>query len=42
MTLPPAVYEAVMAEASRRKVGGERNPGLSAVIGEAVVAHLSG
>lgn len=40
--LPPAMYEAVRAEANRRQVAREHNPGLSAIIREALVAYLGG
>ena len=42
VTLPPAIYEAIMPEATRRKVANESNPGLSAIIREALVALLEG
>ena len=42
VTLPPAVYELIMREATRRKVAREANPQLSAVIREAVVRYLEG
>jgi len=40
VTLPPVVYELLAQEAIRRKMAKERDPLLSAIIREAVVAHL--
>jgi hypothetical protein len=40
VTLPPDIYQMIMAEAVRRKMHKERNPQLSAVIREAVVQYL--
>jgi hypothetical protein len=40
VTLPPAVYQLIMAEVVQRKMRKERNPQLSAVIREAVVQYL--
>lgn len=40
VTLPPAVYQVLSHEATRRKMAKEPNPRLSAIIREAVVAYL--
>ncbi len=40
VTLPPAVYQVLSQEVTRRKLAKEPNPRLSAVIREAVVAYL--
>ena len=40
VTLPPKVYELIMQETIRRKMEKEPNPGISAVIREAVVEYL--
>ena len=40
VTLPPEVYQLIMAEAVRRKMQKQPNPQLSAVIREAVVHYL--
>ena len=42
VTLPPAVYELIVKEATRRKMAKERDPVLSAIIREAVVEKLEG
>lgn len=42
VTLPPAVYELIVLEATRRKMSKERNPVISAIIREAAVAYLEG
>ena len=39
-TLPPEVYQVIMTEVTRRKMSKERDPNMSAVIREAVIAHL--
>lgn len=41
VTLPPAVYELIMQEVTRRKMGKESNPAISAVLREAAVKYLS-
>lgn len=41
VTLPPNVYLLIMDEVIRRKLAGEPEPGISAVIREAVVKHFS-
>jgi len=41
VTLPPAVYELIAQEATRRKMAKEPNPLISAVIREAVTAYLT-
>lgn len=41
ITLPPAVYEILAKEATRRKTAKEKNSQMSAIIREAVVAMLS-
>lgn len=40
VTLPPAVYELVMTEVTRRKVAKEPEPVISAVLREAVLKHF--
>ena len=40
ITLPPAVYELIANEATRRKLSHLPNPVVSAIIREAVVAYL--
>jgi hypothetical protein len=41
VTLPPEVYQLIMAEAVKRKMQKKRNPQLSAILREAAVAYLS-
>jgi hypothetical protein len=40
VTLPPAVYAALVQESSHRKISGEPDPLLASIIREAVVEHL--
>lgn len=40
VTLPPAVYELVMGEVTRRKVAKEAEPVISAVLRDAVLKHF--
>lgn len=40
VTLPPAVYELVMTEVTRRKVAKEAEPVISAVLRDAVLKHF--
>lgn len=40
VTLPPAVYELVMTEVTRRKVAKEPEPVISAVLRDAVLKHF--
>lgn len=40
VTLPPAVYERLIQESARRKIAGEPNQLLSALLREAVVDYL--
>ena len=40
VTLPPEVYGLIAQEAMRRKMAKERDPLLSAIIREAIVAYL--
>ena len=40
VTLPPAAYKRLVKEAARRKIAGERNHLLSAIIREAVDKYL--
>ena len=40
--MPPEVYEGLVAEVTRRKVGKMSNAQLSAVVREAAVAFLEG
>lgn len=42
VTMPPEVYEGLVAEVTRRKVGKMSNAQLSAVVREAAVAFLGG
>jgi len=42
VTMPPEVYEGLVAEVTRRKVGKMSNAQLSAVVREAAVAFLEG
>ena len=41
VTLPPQVYELIMAEVTRRKVAKEPEPAISAIIRDAVLEHFS-
>lgn len=41
ITLPPAVYEILAREATRRKTSKEKNSQMSAIIREALVEKLS-
>ena len=41
VTLPPAVYELIMTEVTRRKVANEAEPVISAVLRDAVLKHFS-
>lgn len=41
VTLPPAVYELIMAEVTRRKVAKEAEPAISAVLRDAVLKHFN-
>ena len=41
VTLPPAVYELIMTEVTRRKVAKEAEPVISAVLRDAVLKHFS-
>ena len=40
VTLPPAVYELVMSEVTRRKLAKEAEPVISAVLRDAVLKHF--
>lgn len=40
ITLPPAAYERLIRESARRKIAGERNQLLSALLREAVTHYL--
>ena len=40
VTLPPGVYERLIRESARRKIAGEPNQLLSALLREAVVRYL--
>lgn len=40
ITLPPGVYERLIHESARRKIAGERNQLLSALLREAVTHYL--
>ncbi len=40
VTLPPAAFEKLVNESARRKIAGERNHLLSALVREAVVEYL--
>jgi len=40
VTLPPAVYQLVMTEVTRRKVAKESEPVISAVLRDAVLKHF--
>ena len=40
VTLPPEVYVKLVHESSRRKIAGEKDHLLSAIVREAVVRHL--
>jgi hypothetical protein len=40
LTLPPDAYEKLMRESARRKIAGERNQLLSALLREAVYQYL--
>ena len=40
VTLPPLAYEKLIQESARRKVAGEPNQLLSALLREAVIAYL--
>ena len=40
VTLPPAVYQVIMTEVTRRKMVKERDPNMSAIIREAVMSKL--
>lgn len=42
VTLPPAAYERLVKEAARRKIAGERDHLLSAIIREAVDKYMGG
>lgn len=39
-TLPPEIYERLVQESARRKIAGEPNQLLSAILREAVTRHL--
>lgn len=41
ITLPPAAYERLIQESARRKIAGEPNQLLSALLREAVTHYLS-
>jgi len=41
VTLPPDAYERLIHESARRKIAGERNQLLSALLREAVAEYLS-
>jgi transcriptional regulator of met regulon len=41
VTLPPAVYELVMAEVTRRKLAKEAEPVISAVLRDATLKYFS-
>ena len=41
VTLPPAVYGLIAQEAMRRKTAKERDPLISAIVREAVMAYLA-
>ncbi len=40
VTLPPGIYERLIRESARRKIAGEPNQLLSALLREAVVQYL--
>ena len=40
VTLPPEVYGLIAQEAMRRKMAKERDPLISAIVREAIVAYL--
>jgi len=40
VTLPPHVYELIMAEVTRRKLAKESEPAISAVLRDAVLKHF--
>ena len=40
VTLPPGIYERLIRESARRKIAGEPNQLLSALLREAVVRYL--
>jgi hypothetical protein len=40
VTLPPEAYEILVWEAARRKIAGEEDHSISAVVREALVAHF--
>jgi transcriptional regulator of met regulon len=40
VTLPPEIYERLITESARRKIAGEPNQLLSALLREAVAAYL--
>jgi hypothetical protein len=40
LTLPPEIYERLVRESARRKIAGERNQLLSAMLREAVIRYL--
>ena len=40
VTLPPVAYEGLVRESARRKIAGERDQLLSALVREAVVQYL--
>jgi hypothetical protein len=42
ITIPPEAYEKLMLESARRKIAGEPNQLLSALVREAVVLYLKG
>ena len=42
VTVPPDVYERLVRESARRKIAGEPNQLLSALLREAVYAYLEG
>jgi hypothetical protein len=40
VTLPPEVYETLIRESARRKIAGEKNQLLSAMLREAIMKYL--
>ena len=40
VTLPPEVYEKLVQESARRKIAGEANQLLSALVREAIIEYL--
>ena len=40
VTLPPEVYERLVQESARRKIAGEANQLLSALVREAIIEYL--